>query len=66
MSTGVDVDDIFKNLWNWHWYSKFFIFILYSCLTAIMLVMTTNLLQNKPKEKIQDEHWKDIYYNQHL
>ena len=30
---------------------------------AVMLVIAYNqaLLQNKPKEKTQDEHWKDIY-----
>ena len=30
---------------------------------AVMLVIAYNqvLLQNRPKEKTQDEHWKDIY-----
>ena len=30
---------------------------------AVMLVIAYNqaLLQNKPKEKTQNEHWKDIY-----
>ena len=32
-------------------------------LPKVMLVILHNqvLLQNKPKEKTQDEHWKDIY-----
>ena len=44
---------------------KFFIFILIFVFDplAVMLVIAYNqaLLQNKPKEKTQNEHWKDIY-----
>ena len=44
---------------------KFFIFILIFVFDplAVMLVIAYNqvLLQNRPKEKTQDEHWKDIY-----
>ena len=52
---GTDIDTIVK----------FFIFILIFVFDplAVMLVIAYNqaLLQNKPKEKTQDEHWKDIY-----
>ena len=27
----------------------------------LVMIQPTRLLQNKPKEKTQDEHWKDIY-----
>jgi len=44
---------------------KFFIFILIFVFDplAVMLVVAYNqvLLENKPKEKTQQEHWKDIY-----
>jgi hypothetical protein len=44
---------------------KFFIFILIFVFDplAVMLVVAYNqvLLENKPKEKTQREHWKDIY-----
>ena len=52
---GTDIDTVVK----------FFIFILIFVFDplAVMLVIAYNqaLLQNKPKEKTQDEHWKDIY-----
>ena len=50
---GTDIDTVVK----------FFIFILVFDPLAVMLVIAYNqaLLQNKPKEKTQDEHWKDIY-----
>ena len=52
---GTDIDSVVK----------FFIFILIFVFDplAVMLVIAYNqvLLQNKPKEKTQDEHWKDIY-----
>ena len=52
---GTDIDTVVK----------FFIFILIFVFDplAVMLVIAYNqvLLQNRPKEKTQDEHWKDIY-----
>jgi hypothetical protein len=52
---GTDIDSVVK----------FFIFILIFVFDplAVMLVIAYNqvLLQNRPKEKTQDEHWKDIY-----
>ena len=52
---GTDIDTVVK----------FFIFILIFVFDplAVMLVIAYNqaLLQNKPKEKTQNEHWKDIY-----
>ena len=52
---GTDIDTIVK----------FFIFILIFVFDplAVMLVVAYNqvLLENKPKEKTQREHWKDIY-----
>ena len=52
---GTDIDTVVK----------FFIFILIFVFDplAVMLVIAYNqvLLQNKPKEKTQTEHWKDIY-----
>ena len=52
---GTDIDTVVK----------FFIFILIFVFAplAVMLVIAYNqaLLQNKPKEKTQNEHWKDIY-----
>ena len=52
---GTDIDTVVK----------FFIFILIFVFDplAVMLVIAYNqaLLQNKPKDKTQDEHWKDIY-----
>ena len=52
---GTDIDTVVK----------FFIFILIFVFDplAVMLVIAYNqaLLERKPKEKTQDEHWKDIY-----
>ena len=52
---GTDIDTVVK----------FFIFILIFVFDplAVMLVIAYNqaLLQNNPKEKTQNEHWKDIY-----
>jgi len=52
---GTDIDTVVK----------FFIFILIFVFDplAVMLVIAYNqaLLEKKPKEKTQDEHWKDIY-----
>ena len=52
---GTDIDTVVK----------FFIFILIFVFDplAVMLVIAYNqvLLQNRPKEKTQDEHWRDIY-----